>query len=219
MNRIKSLIVTLVFLVGVFTPVQVNARSASPSDIGIKAEYLIKDNDGLHTRYVVLATNNSDSDITITASFHAISSNGAVIKTVFDNTESVKRGQDFIIYGQFRNEIAAAASSFKYDLNINENNCCNYDAIGLDISEDEDRSLTITGTNYSKTDVNAVNVRGIFYKDGTPIAFDTTNIADTSYTLRSGNSGSQQLCMVPVDYDNYVITYSASSVSPVIAYN
>ncbi len=219
MNKITTLIVTMAFLVGVFTPVQVSANASSQSDIGIKAEYLIKDSDGLHTRYVVLATNNSESDVTVNASFHAIDANGNIIKTVYDSAESIKKGQEFIIYGQFRNEIASAASAIKYDFSVADDNCCNYDAIGIDIAQEEDNSLTVTGTNYSKADVNAVNVRGIFYKDGTPVAFDTTNIADTSYTLRSGNSGTQELCQVPTDYDNYVITYSASSVTPNVVYN
>ncbi len=210
MKKIISLIMTAIITLGMATPISAEAvtRSASISDISVNGEYLIKDNDGLHSRYVVLATNNSGEDIAVKADFHALSSDGSSIKTVHDSAEAVKAGQEFIVYGQFLNDSIADAASFTYDLAVQTTSDCRYDAVNIDIKESSNDTIAVTGTNYSQADVMAVNVRGVFYKDGIPVAFDTVNIGDQGYALRSGADSVQELGQTFDDYDNYVITYS-----------
>ncbi len=214
MKKIYSIIISIALIFGAFTPVHVLARanqSVSASDISIDAEYLIKDQDGLHSRYVVIASNSTGSDISVKADFYALNSEGSPIVAVHDSADAVKAGQSFIMYGQFKNDAIADAASFTYDLRGETTSQCRYDAVGLDVQKSADNELNITGTNFSASDVNLINVRGVFFKDGAPVAFDTVNIGDSGYTLRSGSSGIQQLGMTLEDYDDYVITYTASS--------
>ncbi len=212
MKKVIGIIISLTLLTAVFMPATAKAATGNISeDISINAEYLIKDTDGLHTRYVVLATNSGNSDISVSADFYAVSADGSNLKTVHDYAEAVKKGQTFIVYGQFRNDVAARASGFSYSIKATETVDCRYDAIGIDSQKSEDNSIIITGTNYSKSNVNAVNVRSIFYKDGAPVAFDSVNIGDSGYSLRSGGTGVQELGLTYSDYDDYVITYSVAS--------
>ena len=212
MKKIYGIIVSIALLIGLIAPVSINAKAASVSDISISGEYLIKDSDGLHSRYVVLATNNSEKDLTVEADFHALSGRKAV-KTVHDCAEAVKAGQSFIVYGQFRNDQIAKASGYTYDLKVSETSSCKYDAVNMEITKSDDNTIIVTGTNYSQSDVYSVNTRCLFFKDGTPIAFDTVNIGDSGQLLRSGKAGVQQLGMIPVDYDDYTVTYSVSGSS------
>lgn len=215
MKKALNFIISFAFIICAFTPVVANAKgnkgAVSASDISINAEYLIRDVDGLHSRYVVLATNNSDSDIVVDADFFAVTTEGTVLQTVHDSAEAVKAGQTFIVYGQFKNDSIEGAGDFKYELHPVYTANCRYDAVNIEIQDSDYSALSITGTNYSDSDINAVNVRGIFFKDGQPVAFDTVNVGDKGYTLHSGATTVQELGMFADDYDDYVITYTATS--------
>ncbi len=211
MRKIYGIIIAIALVFGAFTPVKVLAKT---SDISVNAEYLIRDQDGIHSRYVVLATNASGMDISVKADFFALDASGTPIKVVHDTAEAVKNGQTFILYGQFKNESIADVASFDYSINVTKTSSCRYDAIGLDVQQDEANTLNIAGTNFSASDVNLVNVRGVFFKGGVPVAFETVCIGDSGYALHSGSSNNQQLALVPVDYDDYIITYTVSSDSP-----
>ena len=213
MRKIYGIIIAIALIFGAFTPVKVLAKT---SDISVNAEYLIRDQDGIHSRYVVLATNASGMDISVKADFFALDASGNPIKVVHDCAEAVRNGQTFILYGQFKTESIADVASFDYSLNVTKASNCRYDAIGIDVQKDEANTLNIVGTNFSTSDVNLVNVRGIFFKEGMPVAFEAVCVGDSGYALHSGSVGNQQLAMVPVDYDDYIITYTVSSDSPLI---
>ncbi len=214
-KHISIILVALFITLVSVSPLTVNARknSISASDISVKREFLIKDNDGLHSRYVVLATNDSAEDISVKADFFAIASDKTVIKAVHDCTDAVKSGQDFIIYGQFLNDKIEDAASFSYNISAQETSDCRYDAIDLDVEKSKNNTLAVKGLNYSKSNVNAVNVRSIFYKDGVPVAFESINVGDRGYVLSSGSEGIQELGQNYTDYDEYVITYSVATES------
>ncbi len=211
MRKIYGIIIAIALIFGAFTPVEVLAKA---SDISVNAEYLIRDQDGIHSRYVVLATNASGSDISVKADFYALDASGKPIKVVHDYADAVKNGQNFIIYGQFKNDSIADVASFSYDIRVETTGSCRYDAIGLDVQKDDSSTLNVTGTNFSASDVNLVNVRSVFFKDGVPVAFETVNVGDSAYVLHSGNTNNQQLAMVPVDYDDYIVTYTVSCDNP-----
>ena len=216
MRNIIGIIIAITLTITALSPVSADAAmsSASASDISIKGEYLIRDNDGMHSRYVVLAENTSPDDISVKADFHALSSDGKEIKTVHDVASAVKSGQTFIIYGQYLNDAIADAASFSYDLHVNSTSGCRYDAVSVDVSRTANDTIAVSGTNYSKSDVIAVNVRGVFYKDGVPVAFDTVNIGDQGYVLSGGAGSVQELMQTFTDYDDYVITYFVEAKNP-----
>ncbi|MBE5861190.1 MAG: hypothetical protein E7301_13860 [Butyrivibrio sp.] len=212
MRKIAYTILSLsIFLGSIFRfPIISYAREASVSDITVDDEYVICDEDGYNTRYVIVATNNSSNDIVVSAVFNALSEDGAVIKTVSDYGLVVKAQNAFILYGQFKSEEVKDAT-FSYDLTVADTDVCRQDSVNIEYAPSEENTLVVTGTNYSEQDVQAVNVRSIFFNEGEPVAFDTVNIADKGYTLHSGSSNTQELNLLPSEYDDYVVTWSAPS--------
>ena len=164
----------------------------------------------MHSEYVVIATNTSGMDLSVSAYFHAVASNSNPIKTVSDSASAIKNGQTFILYGQFVNDEVIDASSYSYELATEATHDCKYDAVNIDVQTEEDGVLEVTGTNYSSEDISLVNVRTVFLKDGKPVSFDHVNLGDSAYSFSSGGSNTQELGMVHPDYDNYIITYSAA---------
>lgn len=215
MRKIYGIIITIAVFISVFANSSFITNAASGHGIAeglqINAEYLIRDIDGMHNEYVVIATNNSGSDVHVSAYFHAVASTGNPIKTVSDEAKAIKNGQTFILYGQFKNEDVIDVSSYSYDLITDAASDCKYDSVNIDVEAEESGTLEVTGTNYSSEDISLVNVRTVFFKDGKPVAFDHVNLGDSAYSFRSGSSNTQEIGMVPVEYDNYILTYSVSS--------
>ncbi|WP_408070659.1 hypothetical protein [Butyrivibrio sp. JL13D10] len=213
MKKIYGLIAAIAVIISIFsTSSFVSYASNKTADgIAIDGEYLITDNDGMHTRYVLIAKNISGKDLSVMAKFHAQKVDGNHIKSVTDGTAAVKNGQSFMLYGQFKNDDIEEAGGFSYEISSEETDSCMYDAIGLDVKTGTDSALTITGTNYSSEDVACVNVRSVFLKNGTPVAFDTVNIGDCAYSLRSGSSNTQDLGILVPEYDDYIVTYSVAN--------
>ncbi len=185
--------------------------NAVPSgNVVVTEEYLIPDESGISSRYVLLASNETDSNIIISAEFYAVDSDGKVLATVTDYIDAVRKDQKFILYGQFKNEIVEAAANFRYTLSFDYTDECAYDAIDIKTENEEDSTvIDVTGTNYAQKDVEGIHVRAIFYNDDEPVAFDYTNIADSGYLLHSGSTNYQQIGTVNIPFDKYVITYTS----------
>ncbi|WP_026528679.1 hypothetical protein [Butyrivibrio sp. VCD2006] len=211
MRKIYGIIITIAVVISIFSDSALISTAANNSDgIQINGEYLISDTDGMHSEYVLIAKNISGIDLTVTANFFAASSESDTVKAVSDTAPAIKNGQTFILYGQFKNSDLENASGISYKLTTAATNSCKYDAVNVDASANEDGVLEITGTNYSSEDVSLVNVRTVFFKDGTPVGFDHVNLGDSAYSFRSGSSNSQELGMIHPEYDNYIITYTVA---------
>ena len=156
----------------------------------------------------VVAKNISGDDLSVSADFYALNTNGTTAKRVSDSTDSIKDGQTFILYGQFKNSDIKEATGYSYKLSTKTAASCNYDAVNIDVSEGDNNSLCVTGTNYSAEDIGLVGIRAVFFKEGTPVAFDYVNIGDEAYTLHSGSSNTQSIGVLLDDYDDYILTYS-----------
>ncbi|WP_026664802.1 hypothetical protein [Butyrivibrio sp. FC2001] len=213
MRRIYSLIIAIAVIISMFTSSAIISYAANQTADGIKieGEYLISDIDGIHTRYVVVAKNVSDKDLSVIAKFYALKANGNPVKSVTDGASAVKKGQSFMLYGQFKNSDIEEATEFSYEITVKETDNCRYDAVGFDVEAGIDSALAVTGTNYSSEDVGCINVRSIFFKNGEAVAFDTVNIGDYGYSLRSGSSNTQEIGMLLPEYDDYLVTYSVAS--------
>lgn len=204
---IISFTIALIFVAGSAT---VSNAKEGISDLKITDEYTIADADGLHTRYVIIATNNSDKDLEVSAFFSATASDGDIIKTVSDCGNTVKAGQSFMLYGQFKSSDIEEASDITYSLESLDSQNCRYDSVDIDVQKNIDNSLSVTGINNTSEDVSCVNVRTIFFKDGSPIAFDTVNLGDSAFSLQGEGSNTQELGMLLDDYDDYLLTYSVA---------
>ncbi len=219
---ILSIIITMGFVLSLiisaksgYIPAQTAyAENEIQQEITIDNEYLIPDRLGYFTYYVVVATNNTGSDISISADFSALDKSGAVIKKVNDYAEAVKDGQQFMLYGQFTASAAGKASSFVYDYAFAPTEKCAYTQVALDTAK-SGQVIELTATNYAKYDIQAANVRTVFMKNGKAVAFDTVNIADMGVTFHSGSTNSQVVGMNAGDYDDYLITYTTSSASDI----
>ena len=189
------------------------AEKEAPAGVVIDDEYLIPDGMGYFTYYVVVATNNTGSDIAISADFLAKDKGGTVLRRVNDYSDAVKNGQQFILYGQFSSESIRKAASFEYDYNFAPTDKCAYSQVSVNAKRDG-HLVELSATNYSKYDIQGVGVRTIFLKNGKPIAFDTVNIADIGTTFRGGSTNYQVVGMNVADYDDVVVTYTSVSNIP-----
>ena len=189
------------------------AENEASSGVSVDDEYLIPDGMGYFTYYVVVATNNSGSDIAISADFLAKDKAGTVLRRVNDYSDAVKSGQQFILYGQFSTESIRGAASFEYDYSIVPTDKCAYSQVSINAKRNG-HIVELSATNYSKYDIKGVGVRTIFLKDGKPIAFDTVNIADVGTTFRGGSTNYQVVGMNVSDYDDVVVTYTSVSDVP-----
>ncbi|MBE5829624.1 MAG: hypothetical protein E7305_09210 [Butyrivibrio sp.] len=189
------------------------AEKEASSGVIIDDEYLIPDGLGYFTYYVVVATNNTGSDIAISADFLAKDKTGVVLRRVNDYSDAVKNGQQFILYGQFSQESIRKAASFEYDYTIAPTDKCAYSQVSVN-AQKNGHLVELSATNYSKYDIQGVGVRTIFLKNGKPIAFDTVNIADLGTTFRSGSTNYQVVGMNVSDYDDVVVTYTSVSNIP-----
>ncbi|WP_026660664.1 hypothetical protein [Butyrivibrio sp. AC2005] len=209
MRKIYGLIIAIAVIISTFSNSTIISYAANKTAEGIKieGEYLISDIDGIHTRYVVVAKNTSDKDLAVVAKFYALKANGNPIKSVTDGASAVKSGQSFMLYGQFKKKDIEDAASFSYEITVTETTGCRYDEVGFDIEAGLDNALEVTGTNYSSEDVGCINVRSVFFKDGEAVAFDTVNIGDAAYSLRSGSTNTQEIGVLLPEYDDYLVTY------------
>ena len=111
-KRIFSVMVACMITMGMLllacgiskTPHVAYAYEPSASDILIQNEYVIPDVSGFFTYYVLVAQNNSEIDLSVDADFTALDGSGNALYKVNDYADAVKKGQQFIIYGQFRHE-------------------------------------------------------------------------------------------------------------------
>ena len=198
-KRIFSLVMTWGMVLILFLSLEPGAFPASTayaetdlvSGISIDDEYIIPDSSGYFIYYVVVATNNNDSDVSVSADFVAKDSNGNVIKKVNDYSDAVKKGQQFILYGQFNTSITQKAKDYEYSLDVTASNKSAYNAVDIDTKE-VDHALEVSATNMMSRDIQSVNVRTVFVKDGNPVAFDTVNIADSGTVFHGGSSNSLQ---------------------------
>ncbi len=214
-KRIFSIIITMGMVLSLFLfigsdiiPASVAyAENEVQQGITVDKEYLIPDNLGYFTYYVLVATNNTGSDISISADFLAKDKSGNVLKKVNDYSDAVKNGQQFMLYGQFRTA-AVKGASFEYAYAVAPTNKCAYSQVSLN-ADRSGQIIELTATNYSKYDIQCANVRTVFMKNGKAVAFDTVNIADMGITFHSGSTNSQVVGMNAGDYDDYVITYTS----------
>ena len=199
------------FYLGIFPFDAEVAFAAEPSaqNIKIENEYVIPDSIGWCTYYVIIATNETGKDVSISADFSAYNKAGTLLSTVNDCAEAVKKGQKFILYGQFVNSKNPQMASFKYDFELKETENCTYTLVNLDTAK-KGTCLEVSATNYSEKDIQGVGVRTIFLKKGKPVAFDMVNIADVGYTFHGGSTNSQVLGMTARDYDDYIVTYTSA---------
>ncbi len=187
----------------------VEASEFSSDSITIDGIYTISDNMDWCTYYVVVATNNTGKDVAVGADFIAVDGDSNVLSKVHDYSEAVKDGQQFILYGQFKNDRIADAKSFDYNFRIAQTDNCTYSSVNLD-SVKEDVGIQVEATNYSEKDIQGVGVRTVFLKDGQAVAFDTVNIADVGYVFHGGSTNSQVVGYNAADYDEYIMTYTSA---------
>lgn len=185
------------------------AYEPSVSDILIQNEYVIPDVSGFFTYYVLVAQNNSETDLSVDVDFTALDGSGNALYKVNDFADAVKKGQQFIIYGQFRNEKIQGAKDYSYDITVKGTDNCSYSSIDLS-AEDEGGLIEVSATNYSKYDVEGVGVRTVFFKNGRAVGFDTVNIADSGYVFHGGSTNSQVIGYNTSSYDDYIITYTCA---------
>ena len=216
-KRTFSLIMSMGLSVVLFTTIvlckavqlKVDAAEVSSDGITINSEYTIPDGYNWCTYYVVVATNNTGSDISISADFVALNKDGEILSKVNDYFEAVKNGQQFILYGQFKNSEINSVADYKYEFELYETDNCTYTSIDIDAT-DVGECLQVSATNYSEHDLQGVGIRTIFLRNGRPVAFDTVNIADTGYTFHGGSTNSQVLGYNAGVYDNYIMTYTSA---------
>ncbi len=204
-----SLILILLNFTLEFGNLHVYAAGSSTSKIRIDSCYVIPDGFDWCTYYVVVATNKSGKDIAIDAEFKAVDENGAVLAKSLDSTDAVRKDQQFIMYGQFKNVDISKASDFKYTFNYSETDNCTYNSVNLD-AVDVGECLQVSATNYSEHDIQGVGVRTVFLKNGKAVGFDTVNIADVGYTFHGGSTNSQVVGHNTSSYDNYILTYTSA---------
>ncbi len=215
-KRILSVMIVLGMILSLFLfinsdiiPAQTaHAENEAPQGITVDKEYIIPDNMGFFTYYVIMATNNTGSDISISADFVARDKGGSVIRRVNDYADAVKNGQQFILYGQFLSSAVSKASNFEYAYTTAPTDRCAYSQISLG-AERSGQLVELTATNYAEYDIQCANVRTVFMKNGKAVAFDTVNIADMGITFHSGSTNSQVVGMNAGDYDDFVITYTS----------
>lgn len=191
-------------------PSVVKAAEISSSKITVDSEYTIPDKLDWCTYYVVVATNNTGKDISISADFVALDRNGREIAKVNDYSEAVRKGQQFILYGQFLNTKIKNADKFKYSFEVEETDNCTYTSVDVD-AVDVGECVQVSATNYSGKDIQGVGVRTVFLRKGKPVAFDTVNIADVGYTFHGGSTNSQIIGYNAGKYDDFILTYTSSS--------
>jgi hypothetical protein len=194
-----------------FGTLTAHASEFSSDSITIDNVYTIPDGYDWCTYYVVVATNNTGKDIAIGADFVAVDGDSQVLSQVHDYSEAVKKGQQFILYGQFKNEDIDSAKNFDYNLKVSETDNCTYSSVNLDAAKEvEGDGLQVQATNYSEHDIQGVGVRTVFLKDGEPVAFDTVNIADVGYVFHGGSTNSQVVGINAGQYDDYIMTYTSA---------
>ncbi len=213
-RRICSIILTLGMVLSLFILIgstkasTVYAENDLSDGITIDQEYIIPDSIGWCTYYVLVATNNTGSDICISADFVAKDRSGGVIKKVNDYSEAVKKDQQFILYGQFLNDEIRGAKGYDYAYTVTPTDKCAYSSVSLD-TKDIGECVEVSATNYSKFDIQSVGVRTVFMKNGKAVAFDTVNIADSGIIFHGGSTNSQVIGVTAGDYDNYLLTYTS----------
>ncbi|WP_029231508.1 hypothetical protein [Butyrivibrio sp. VCB2006] len=196
---------------------QLTVYAAAPSADNIKVnnEYVIPDGYDWCTFYVVVATNNTGKDITINAEFTAVDKNGNVVAKSQDYSDAVKKDQQFILYGQFKNVDIQGVSNFRYSFNVGETDNCTYNSVDID-AVNNGECLQVSATNYSEHDIQGVGVRTVFLKNGKAVGFDTVNIADVGYTFHGGSTNSQVVGHNTAKYDTYILTYTSAGNDPLM---
>ncbi len=190
-------------------PSVVKAADLNTNQITVNSEYTIPDKLDWCTYYVVVATNNTGKDISVSADFTALDRNGRELAKVNDYSEAVRKGQQFIMYGQFRNTKITNADNFKYSFKVEETDNCTYTSVDVD-AVDVGECVQISATNYSGKDIQGVGVRTVFLRKGKPVAFDVVNIADVGYTFHGGSTNSQIIGYNADKYDDYILTYTSA---------
>ena len=194
-----------------FIPAEISyAAEETQGEVTIDSEYLIPDSIGWCTYYVVVATNNTGSDISISADFVAKDGSGNVLRKVNDYADAVKKDQQFILYGQFVNAEIGNAENYEYAYTINPTDRCAYTSVAVDTKDIGD-CIEVIATNYSEYDIQSVGVRSVFMKNGKAVAFDTVNIADAGITFHGGSTNSQVIGTRAGDFDDMIITYTTVS--------
>ena len=205
---------SLILLASGFGVSTVNANASDFSaknnkDIQIDGEYVIPDGFDYSTYYVVIATNNTGKDISISADFVALNENGDVLAKVNDYFDAVGRGQQFILYGKFLNTRIKDAVKYQYVFNTSETENCTYNSVDVGTTK-MGECIEVSATNYSEKDIQGVGIRTVFLKKGKPVAFDTVNIADTGYVFHGGSTNSQVIGYNAGAYDDYIMTYTSA---------
>ena len=187
----------------------VYASESSQTGIHVDYEYVIPDEFGWCTYYVVVATNKTGKDIAIEANFVATDKKGNVLSKVHDYSDAVKKDQKFILYGQFKNADIEKGASFKYSFDFDETDNCTYTSVDVDAVK-EGECIQVSATNYSEHDIQGVGVRTVFLSGKKAVGFDVVNIADVGYTFHGGSSNSQLIGLNATNYDNYILTYTSA---------
>ncbi len=190
----------------------VYAAETSSTGVTVDDEHIVPDQFDWCTYYVVVATNNTGSDISISADFSAYDGAGNVISTVHDYADAVKAGQQFILYGKFLNENIEGAADYDYSFDVDETDICTYSVVNLDTNQ-LDECIEVSATNYSENDIQGVGIRTLFMNDGEAVGFDTVNIADVGYTFHGGSTNSQIVGCSVGEYDDYIMTYTSAGFS------
>ena len=179
------------------------------NDIQINSEYVIPDRFDYSTYYVVIATNNTGKDISISADFVALDENGEVLAKVNDYFDAVGKGQQFILYGKFLNSRIKKAVKYHYVFNTSETENCTYKSVDVGATRIGE-CIEVSATNYSEKDIQGVGIRTVFLKKGKPVAFDSVNIADVGYVFHGGSTNSQVIGYNAGTYDDYIMTYTSA---------
>ena len=201
----------------VISPIHVDAADPSVSDIQINDVYVLPDNSGFLTYYVVYATNNTGADVSVETFFTAFGKDGEQIYKVSDYVDAVRNGQDFITYGQFSNNDIENVSKFDYEIQISETSNCTYSSVDVEANKADD-FLIVEATNYSEHDLQGVNVRTLFLRNGKPIAFDYVNIADAGTTFHGGSTNCQVIGFNIGSYNDFILTYTSAGSTSEIDY-
>ena len=157
----------------------------------------------------MVATNKTGKDIAINAKFTAYDKKGKELSKVHDYSDAVKKDQQFILYGQFKNKDIAEAANYKYSFDYTETANCTYTSVDVD-AVDVGECIQVSATNYSEHDIQGIGVRTVFLKGKKAVGFDVVNIADVGYTFHGGSSNSQVIGLSSGTYDHYIMTYTSA---------
>ena len=180
------------------------------SDESITVENVYKLDSPYGYKYLIAqckTTSNENLDV----SWDTVSYNkdGGVIETGSSYNAYVAPGQKFIMYALFLN--SDNATNYSYNIHYEKSTYMipAFSDVNVSTSVSDEKTLTITATNTSKTDISTVQVSTLFFDaDDHIIGFDDSYLVNSNYNLEAGETISKDVS-IPTNTDNYEYYYTA----------